>query len=131
MTLLQYVFVALLSGVSAAAGAIYARDRKVAVTSTKSPEFDDMLERHLGPVVRCGLLMRMVDETGVSGTGHVADVHLHRSGVYTVWWRGDHASVTFWDNEADLIAVHGHRGKTKLLWRQPHLDLGTRVEDKE
>jgi len=61
-------------------------------------------------------LHRDDDETGVSGTGRVAEgVELwHRQCVLT--WFGPHTSVAVYANIGTIDAVHGHNGKTRIVW---------------
>jgi hypothetical protein len=65
-------------------------------------------------------LQRNVDVTGASGTGRVADGVLWPDGTASIRWRGERASIVFWDNGmADAEAVHGHGGHTRIVWDDP------------
>jgi len=62
-------------------------------------------------------LVRIEDETGVSGTGIVAEGVQWTSGEISVRWLGDYPCVHFWPGGIDhLKRIHGHRGKTKVVW---------------
>lgn len=61
-------------------------------------------------------LQRDEDVTGVSGTGVVADGAVFPDGVTVLRWRGDRRSTVVWDNVDDALAIHGHDGKTRLIW---------------
>lgn len=61
------------------------------------------------------VLHRIEDETGVSGTGHVADIAVFPDGTAALHWRGPLNSTTVFDNLAMLEAVHGHGGKTRIV----------------
>ena len=61
-------------------------------------------------------LMRDVDETGVSGTGHVADGVVWHDGTCAVRWRTDTRSTVIYDRLADVEKIHGHGGKTRVVW---------------
>lgn len=60
-------------------------------------------------------LMRDDDATGVSGTGHVADVVLWQDGKAAVHWRTATTSTAIYDSFDDLLKIHGHGGRTRLV----------------
>ncbi len=61
-------------------------------------------------------LERDVDETGVSGTGHVAEGVEFTSGKAVLSWLTEHSSVALYDSVESLVHIHGHQGKTRLVW---------------
>lgn len=61
-------------------------------------------------------LMRDVDESGVSGTGHVADGVVFWNGKCVLCWRTNYNSVAVYDNLHTLRQIHEHGGKTKVVW---------------
>lgn len=61
-------------------------------------------------------LHRDEDETGVSGTGVVADGVVFADGKVALRWKTATASTTIFDDVAQLLAVHGHDGKTRLVY---------------
>lgn len=61
-------------------------------------------------------LHRDDDETGVSGTGVVAAGCVFEDGKVVMRWRTKTASTTSFDNLNDVLAVHGHGGKTRIVW---------------
>jgi hypothetical protein len=61
-------------------------------------------------------LYREEDETGVSGTGIVAHGVQFPDGVVAMRWNTKTASTTIYDNIKDAMAVHSHRGKTRIVW---------------
>jgi len=60
-------------------------------------------------------LMRTEDESGVSGTGRVAQGFIFDNGKVAVTWLSDHPSVTIYDNSGEVHAIHGHGGKTEVI----------------
>jgi hypothetical protein len=64
------------------------------------------------------VLERDVDETGVSGTGIVAEGVLFSNDVVALRWTSAWpTSVVFHDRGmAAVEAVHGHNGKTRIVW---------------
>lgn len=62
------------------------------------------------------VLQRARDDTGVSGTGIVAEGVLMTDGRAVVRWLGKNSSIVIWDNLSDAMQVHGHRGATRLRW---------------
>jgi hypothetical protein len=61
-------------------------------------------------------IQRDVDVTGASGTGRVADGVLWSDGSASVRWRGEHASVVFWDRFESALWVHLHGGASRIVW---------------
>lgn len=69
-------------------------------------------------------LVRDVDETGISGTGVVAEGIEFSDGVVALRWlvpkdapgAGNPTSVVFHDNGLGSVArIHGHGGKTRIV----------------
>jgi len=60
--------------------------------------------------------VRVIDITGVSGTGVVADGVQWPDGTVTIRWRGDRPSTVCWGNFQDAMAVHSHGGATVFEW---------------
>lgn len=78
-------------------------------------------------------LHRHEDETGVSGTGVVAEGVVFAGGKAVVAWRGPHSSVTVHDSLRSVEAVHLHGGLTEIVWvdlPQPVLDHDGRPVEK-
>lgn len=61
-------------------------------------------------------LQRDDDETGVSGTGEVAHGVLWANGKVTLSWLTETSSVTQFDDFGHVLKVHGHGGKTRVLF---------------
>lgn len=59
-------------------------------------------------------LWRVVDETGISGTGLIAEGALFGDGTCALRWRTKHASTAIYKDLATLVAIHGHGGKTQV-----------------
>lgn len=66
--------------------------------------------------MRLFVLRRNEDFTGVSGTGDVAEGVCFSDGTAVMRWRSDLASTAVYANMADLEAIHGHQGRTKVVW---------------
>lgn len=60
-------------------------------------------------------LRRIVDESGVSGTGTVAQGIIFDNGKVAMTWLTVHTSVSMYDSISDVVAIHGHAGKTKVV----------------
>lgn len=62
-------------------------------------------------------LHRHNDETGVSGTGTVAEGIQFQDGCVSMRWcvRPAH-STTHYTTIDDVILIHGHNGKTEIIW---------------
>ena len=61
-------------------------------------------------------LLRKQDETGISGTGHVADGVQFQDGTCALHWRGPLWSTAFYTNHETLMKIHGHGGATVCQW---------------
>src|SRR5690349_9941968 len=67
-------------------------------------------------MIRRFTLDRTEDETGVSGIGIVAEGVQFSSGRCAMIWLSIYSSMAFYDCMDDLIAIHGHNGKTVVRW---------------
>lgn len=65
---------------------------------------------------RVFFLVRLADETGVSGTGIVADGVQFQDGSCALCWATEHTSVAVYRSIDDVQAIHGHGGKTVIAW---------------
>lgn len=65
-------------------------------------------------------LHRDEDETGVSGVGIVAEgVEFSDGEVAMRWIVGEHRSTVVWSQGVDAVeAIHGHNGRTRLVYRK-------------
>jgi hypothetical protein len=58
------------------------------------------------------------DETGISGTGVVAEGVEWADGRVSVRWIvGEHRSTVAWESIESVEAIHGHGGKTELVFQ--------------
>lgn len=70
-----------------------------------------------GPRMKLFDLYRHEDETGVSGTGIVAEGVQFSDGTIAMRWLSEQTSTAIFKNVGDLRAIHGHDGKTQVVWR--------------
>lgn len=61
-------------------------------------------------------LKRNEDESGISGIGIVAHGVVLPSGRVVMEWAREPYSININDSVADVEAVHGHGGKTEIVW---------------
>jgi hypothetical protein len=61
-------------------------------------------------------LERAVDETGVSGTGVVAQGVEFDDGTVAMRWLSEHTSTAIYEHIGDVETIHGHNGATKIEW---------------
>lgn len=59
-------------------------------------------------------LYRAEDESGISGTGRVAQGFVADNGKVSLFWLSEHPSVTVYDSVGEVQAIHGHSGKTDM-----------------
>jgi hypothetical protein len=68
-----------------------------------------------GEKMKIFYLNRTEDESGVSGTGRVAQGFIFDNGKVAVTWLSEHPSVTVYDSIGEVHAIHGHGGKTEVI----------------
>lgn len=62
-------------------------------------------------------LQRNIDETGISGTGKVTQgFEIYKNGPVVMYWDTEVYSGSFYKNVNDVVKIHGHNGKTELVW---------------
>lgn len=65
-------------------------------------------------------LKRNEDETGISGTGIVAlGAEFYPSGVCVLKWITSTSSLGIYDNKNEMLEIHGHEGKTIMIYGNP------------
>lgn len=64
-------------------------------------------------------LHRFEDASGVSGTGVVAQGVQFDDGTCALRWLSQYASTAVYANVRDLELIHGHQGRTRLVWVDP------------
>ena len=69
--------------------------------------------------VRPFYLHRIVDASGVSGTGIVAVGAVLPSGKAILEWRSRWKTVTVFESVDQIVHIHGHGGRTQLHWGDP------------
>lgn len=65
--------------------------------------------------VKIFYLKRTEDESGVSGTGRIAQGFIFDNGKVALTWLSEHPSVTVYDSIGEVHAIHGHGGKTEVI----------------
>ncbi len=63
------------------------------------------------------ILIRDIDETGVSGTGIVAEGFQLPTGRVVIEWHVTPFAIGIFSSLQELIQVHGHGGKTRVLYK--------------
>lgn len=61
-------------------------------------------------------LIRVEDESGVSGTGKVAQGVEFDDSTCALRWLTEYASTAVYNNIDTLEKIHGHNGKTKIVF---------------
>lgn len=67
-------------------------------------------------------LQRDDDETGISGTGVVAQGVEFDDGTVAMRWLTETASFGLYDNIEELVIIHGHGGRTYPVFTNPDLE---------
>lgn len=60
-------------------------------------------------------LRRTEDESGISGTGAVAQGVIFDNGTCVLTWLTEHTSVAVYASIDKVVKIHGHQGKTKAI----------------
>ncbi len=61
-------------------------------------------------------LERTEDVSGTSGTGRVAEGVIFSNGWCALHWLTKYTSVAFYQSIAELEAIHGHSGATRVVY---------------
>jgi hypothetical protein len=61
-------------------------------------------------------LVRLVDATGISGTGRVAEGCVFGDGATVIRWLTEHRSTVVYESAREALAIHGHGGKTEIRY---------------
>ena len=61
-------------------------------------------------------LERREDASGISGTGIVTEGIQFSDGTCAMRWMTDTSSTTFYASIEDVKTIHGHEGKTVVVW---------------
>lgn len=61
-------------------------------------------------------LLRLDDESGVSGIGWVAEGAVFSNGWVVLIWATGTPSLNFYECIEDVEAVHGHNGRTRIVF---------------
>ena len=62
-----------------------------------------------------GNVIVIEDESGISGTGRIAQGFIFDNGKVALTWLSEHPSVTIYDSIGEVHAIHGHGGKTEVI----------------
>ena len=71
--------------------------------------------------IRVGHILRHEDDSGVSGTGRVAEWVEYSDGEVVGHWLSHTPSTNHYRNMKQVDAIHGHGGKTEIVvdWEEP------------
>ena len=69
-------------------------------------------------------MVRTEDVSGLSGTGVVAEGCEFTSGYCALTWLSPLGTYTWYPSAKALIEVHGHGGRTKIIWLDAEPGLG-------
>lgn len=72
-------------------------------------------------------LKRIKDESGVSGVGFVAEGVQFSNGKCALSWRTKQSSIAIYDSIEVLEAIHGHNGKTKVVWPLKYNEIDSKI----
>jgi hypothetical protein len=62
-------------------------------------------------------LLRKEDVSGLSGCGIVASGVVFDDGRVALEWAGEHSSINLYSKIEDVEYLHGHKGKTQIIWQ--------------
>jgi hypothetical protein len=61
-------------------------------------------------------LLRLEDDSGVSGTGWVAEGAVFSNGWVVLVWPTETPSLNFYTSIEDVEVIHGHGGNTRIIF---------------
>lgn len=67
-------------------------------------------------------LERIVDDSGVSGTGIVAVGCQFPNGWVNLYWLKGLTGISFYASMKDLMLIHGHKGHTRAVYFEGDLE---------
>lgn len=67
------------------------------------------------------VLDRKEDATGTSGVGVVAEGLMFSNGKVALGWYSHYGAVNVYDSIEVVRVLHGHQGKTKIVWLDPEV----------
>lgn len=67
-------------------------------------------------------MVRRVDDSGISGTGRVAEGVEFADGTVAMRWLSETASTAIYGSLGDVEAIHGHAGHTEVVLDEARLD---------
>lgn len=73
---------------------------------------------------------RTEDASGVSGCGVVAEGIVFSDGKVALEWFGEHSSTNLYSSLDDVLFIHGHQGRTKVVFDDPE-DKSPRKKEKD
>lgn len=65
------------------------------------------------------ILKRSRDISGISGIGVITEGIQFSSGQCVIAWVTKYKSIAIYESIEELMAIHGHDGKTELQWIDP------------
>lgn len=78
-----------------------------------------MIEQRAFRRFRRFVLVRDEDVSGTSGVGIVAEGALFSNNKAVLTWTTKYTSVGIYDSLAEMEAIHGHQGRTRIEWIDP------------
>lgn len=73
--------------------------------------------------------VRNEDVSGVSGCGVIAEGCIFSNGKVALEWISDHPSINLYDSIKDVELIHGHHGKTKIIYDDPEEVISKKYEN--
>lgn len=87
------------------------------VGNAKTVSVSNTTQKLIGSNAQLFTLQRQEDETGVSGTGTVAEGVLFSDGTVALRWLTETACTGFYRHISDVVHIHGHGGKTQVVFK--------------
>ena len=74
------------------------------------------MSHHNLKIFRRFVLNRSKDESGISGTGVVAEGLQFSSRKCVISWLSETPSIEIYDSIEEVRRIHGHQGETQIKW---------------
>ena len=97
--------------------------KRMAIIQGYAVEQSGFSEKEVKRGCRRFYLQRNNDVHGLSGIGRVADGVKFPDGTCIIKWNSDTSSIAIYKNIEELEYLHGHDGKTIIVWIDSLLDV--------
>lgn len=97
-------------------GLEYGKEYRIGIQVDMKKYFQEGLNPdYFESLIEVFVLKRVEDETGVSGTGIIAEGVVFTDGTAVLRWVTKYKTTTVYNSIEDVENIHGHGGKTQIV----------------